>query len=68
MSFMKPFYVFWTNVSEPSDREAEEGKQHKETELYVFIYGSFIPGNVSKYYIHLLYADKNTSYPLPKAV
>lgn len=68
MSFMKPFYVFWTNVSEPSDREAEEGKQHKETELYVLIYGSFIPGNVSKYFIHLLYADKNTSYPLPKAV
>lgn len=57
MSFMKPFYVFWTNVSEPSNREAEEGKQHKETELYVFIYGSFIPGNVSQYFIHSLYTN-----------
>ena len=67
MSFIKSFYVFWTNVSEPSDQEAEEGKQHEATALYVLIYGSFIPGNVSKYFIHSLCTSTNTSYPLLKA-
>lgn len=68
MSFMKSFYVSRTNASEPSDREAEEGKRHEETAIYVLIYGSFLPGNILKYFIHLLYANKNTSHASPKAV